>query len=160
MQIILNAVRLKPLEGVLPAAHATGVGIIARVPLASGLLSGKFSKDTTFAETDHRTFNRDGSHFDVGETFSGVDWEIGLAASQEFAALAEAAAPGVPVAQVALAWVAQQPGVSSVIPGARSPQQATANAAAGSLPPLGEEFFTGVRALYDARLRAAIHPRW
>ncbi|SDT18670.1 aldo/keto reductase [Microterricola viridarii] len=160
IQIILNAFRLKPLDEVLRAAADAGVGIIARVPLASGLLTGKYTAETRFAADDHRNFNRDGSQFDVGETFSGVDYETGLAAAQEFAALAEAAAPGVPVAEVALAWVAQQPGVSSVIPGARSPQQAVANAAAGSLPPLGDEFFAGVRALYDNRLRAAIHPRW
>ena len=160
IQIILNAFRLKPLDEVLGAATHAGVGIIARVPLASGLLTGKYTAETRFAADDHRTFNRDGSHFDVGETFSGVDWNTGLAAAQQFAALAEKAAPGVPVAQVALAWVAQQRGVSTVIPGARSPQQAEANAAAGSLPPLGEEFFAGVRALYDSQLREAIHPRW
>lgn len=160
IQIILNAFRLKPLDAVLGAAADAGVGIIARVPLASGLLTGRYTAATRFAADDHRNYNRDGSHFDVGETFSGVAWETGLAAAEEFAALAEQAAPGVPVAEVALAWVAQQPGVSSVIPGARSPKQAIANAAAGSLPPLGEEFFSGVRALYDARLRADIHPRW
>ena len=86
VQIILNAFRLKPLDAVLPAARQAGVGIIARVPLASGLLSGKYTADTTFAENDHRTFNRTGEAFDVGETFSGVDFETGVAAAQEFAA--------------------------------------------------------------------------
>lgn len=160
IQIILNAFRLKPLDEVLGAASEAGVGIIARVPLASGLLTGKYTAETSFAADDHRNYNRDGSHFDVGETFSGVDWQTGLAAAQAFAALAETAAPGIPVAEVALAWVAQQQGVSTVIPGARSPQQAQANAAAGSLPTLGEEFFAAVRKLYDTQLREAIHPRW
>ncbi|MEJ3405113.1 aldo/keto reductase [Rathayibacter sp. YIM 133350] len=157
VQIILNAFRLKPLDEVLPAAQAAGVGIIARVPLASGLLSGKYTRDTTFAPNDHRNFNRDGSAFDVGETFSGVGWERGLEAAHEFADLVP---DGIPTAQAALAWVAQLPGVSSVIPGARTPDQARSNAAAGSLAPLGESFNDGVRDLYDRRLRAQIHPRW
>ena len=93
VQIILNAFRMKPLDEVLPAAAAAGVGIIARVPLASGLLSGKYTLDTTFAEDDHRNYNRDGSAFDVGETFSGVDYETGVAAAQEFSALVAAASP-------------------------------------------------------------------
>ncbi|MCI4656804.1 aldo/keto reductase [Cryobacterium zhongshanensis] len=157
VQIILNAFRLKPLDAVLPAALAAGVGIIARVPLASGLLTGKYTRATTFAENDHRNYNRDGSHFDVGETFSGVDYETGLAAAAEFAALVPA---GLTPAQAALAWVAQQDGVSAVIPGARSIAQAQGNAAAGSVPPLSAEFLAGVRDIYDRLLRAQIHPRW
>ncbi|WP_350349005.1 aldo/keto reductase [Agromyces sp. G08B096] len=159
VQIILNAFRLKPLDEVLPAAQAAGVGIIARVPLASGLLSGRYTLDTTFAENDHRTFNRHGESFDVGETFSGVDYETGVRAAAEFSALAAAAAPEATPAQVALAWVAAQPGVSTVIPGARTPEQARANAAAGSLD-LPSSFFDAVRELYDRELRASIHPRW
>src|SRR3954464_1513763 len=124
VQIILNAFRLKPLDEVLPAARAAGVGIIARVPLASGLLSGKYTRETRFAENDHRNYNRDGSAFDVGETFSGVPWETGLEAAREFAELVP---DGVPVAEAALAWIAQNPAVSSVIPGARSVKQAVAN---------------------------------
>ncbi|TFC24131.1 aldo/keto reductase [Cryobacterium sp. MDB1-18-2] len=157
VQIILNAFRLKPLDTVLPAARAAGVGIIARVPLASGLLTGKYTRATTFAENDHRNYNRDGSHFDVGETFSGVDYETGLTAAAEFAALVPA---GLTTAQAALAWVAQQDGVSAVIPGARSIAQAQGNAAAGSVPPLSAEFLAGVRDIYDRLLRAQIHPRW
>ncbi|KQV07382.1 aldo/keto reductase [Leifsonia sp. Root112D2] len=157
VQIILNAFRLKPLEKVLPAAREAGVGIIARVPLASGLLTGRYTAETTFAENDHRSFNRHGEAFDQGETFSGVDFESGVAAAQEFAALVpEALTP----AQAALAWVAQQHGVSSVIPGARSIEQARGNAAAGSVPPLGEAFEAGVRDIYDRYFRAAIHTRW
>lgn len=157
VQIILNAFRLKPLDEVLPAAVAAGVGIIARVPLASGLLSGKYTRDTVFAESDHRNYNRDGGSFDVGETFSGVDYETGLAAAVEFGELVP---DGIAPAAAALAWVAAQPGVSSVIPGARSVEQAKRNAAAGDLGTLGADLTPGVRALYDARLREAIHPRW
>ena len=160
VQIILNAFRQKPLDEVLPAAAAAGVGIIARVPLASGLLTGKYTRQTTFAENDHRNYNRDGSHFDVGETFSGVDYETGLAAAAEFAALVAREDPQLTPAQAALAWVAQLPGVSSVIPGARSTNQAEANAAAGSVPQLSAAFNEGVRELYDRVLRADIHPRW
>ncbi|MBZ5736368.1 aldo/keto reductase [Nocardioides sp. TRM66260-LWL] len=161
VQIILNAFRLKPLDDVLPAAREAGVAVIARVPLASGLLSGRYAADTTFAPDDHRTFNRDGSAFDVGETFSGVDFATGVAAAQEFSALVrEHLGEGVTPAQAAIAWVAQQPGVTTVIPGARNPEQARANASGGGLGPLPEAFLDGVRALYDRRLRAAIHPRW
>ncbi|GAA3888708.1 aldo/keto reductase [Leifsonia kafniensis] len=160
VQIILNAFRLKPLDEVLPAARAAGVGIIARVPLASGLLTGKYTRETAFAANDHRNFNRDGSHFDVGETFSGVDYEVGLQAAAEFAALAAAVSGEVTPAQAALAWVAQLDGVSSVIPGARSVAQAEANAAAGNLAPLGDAFTAGVRDIYDRLLRGQIHPRW
>jgi aryl-alcohol dehydrogenase-like predicted oxidoreductase len=157
VQIILNAFRLKPLDRVLPAAEAAGVGIIARVPLASGLLSGKYTASTTFAANDHRNYNRHGEAFDVGETFSGVDYETGVAAAQEFAA---SVPDGLTPAQAALAWVAQQKGVSAVIPGARSVEQARANAAAGSAAPLGDDFERAVRAIYDSNFRAAIHERW
>jgi aryl-alcohol dehydrogenase-like predicted oxidoreductase len=168
VQIILNAFRLKPLDEVLPAAKAAGVGIIARVPLASGLLSGRYSKDTTFPESDHRNFNRHGEAFDVGETFSGVDFEEGVTAAREFAdAVArlreewkiENEALLTP-AKAALAWIAQLPGVSTVIPGARNPDQARSNAAAGSVPELGPEFTAQIRDIYDRHFRAAIHDRW
>jgi aryl-alcohol dehydrogenase-like predicted oxidoreductase len=160
VQIILNAFRLKPLDAVLPAAREAGVGIIARVPLASGLLSGKYTAETTFAENDHRSYNRDGSAFDIGETFSGVDFERGVAAAQEFARAAKEANPELSPAQAALAWVAQRDGVSTVIPGARNVEQARSNAVAGSVPPLGEAFDTAVRDIYDRYFRAAIHGRW
>jgi aryl-alcohol dehydrogenase-like predicted oxidoreductase len=160
VQIILNAFRLKPLEYVLPAAQEAGVGIIARVPLASGLLSGKYTKDTAFAESDHRSYNRDGSAFDIGETFSGVDFETGVRAAVEFSELVAALPFTATPAQAALAWVAQQPGVSTVIPGARSIEQANSNAAAGSLPPLPADFLAAVTALYDRAIRAQVHSRW
>ncbi|MFJ2113723.1 MULTISPECIES: aldo/keto reductase [unclassified Streptomyces] len=157
VQIILNPFRTKPLEEVLPAARAAGVGIIARVPLASGLLSGAYTEDTVFAADDHRTYNRHGEAFDQGETFSGVDYRTGVAAAVAFAGLApEGATP----AQTALRWILQQPGVSSVIPGARSVGQVRANAAAAGLPPLSPPVLDAVRELYDSRLRASVHPRW
>lgn len=158
VQIILNAFRLKPLDQVLPAAEASGVGIIARVPLASGLLSGRYTHETTFAASDHRTFNRGGAAFDVGETFSGVDFDRGVEAATAFGALAHA--HDLDPATAALAWVAQLPAVATVIPGARNAAQAQANAAAGSVAELSPAFTEGVRAIYDEYFRAAIHPRW
>ncbi len=160
VQIILNAFRMKPLDEVLPAAEAAGVGIIARVPLASGLLSGKYDLDTTFAADDHRTYNRDGSAFDVGETFSGVDYATGVEAAQEFGRLVKDSGLDLTAAQAALAWVCQQPGVSSVIPGARNVAQARANAAAGRVDLLPASLLQAVRDLYDERIREQVHSRW
>jgi aryl-alcohol dehydrogenase-like predicted oxidoreductase len=157
VQIILNPFRLKPLEQVLPAAEQAGVGIIARVPLASGLLSGRYTRDTVFSADDHRSYNRHGEAFDQGETFSGIDFESGITAAAEFAALAPA---GATPAQTALRWIIQQPGVSSVIPGARSAAQAQANAAAAALPPLTGPTLDAIRDLYDSRIRAQVHHRW
>ena len=160
VQIILNVFRRKPLDFVLPAAQEAGVGIIARVPLASGLLSGRYDESTTFAENDHRTYNRHGEAFDAGETFSGVDYVTGVRAAQEFSRLVADLPFEATPAQAALAWVLQQPGVTTVIPGARSPEQARANAAAGELPALGDDFLAAVADLYDRELREAVHPRW
>ena len=161
VQIIANAFRLRPLDEVFPAAVEAGVGVIVRVPLASGLLSGKYDAGTTFADDDHRSYNRDGSAFDVGETFSGVEFGTGLVAAGKFAELVAAEAPaGTTSAQAAIAWLSEQPAVSSVIPGARTVEQARSNAAAGELGPLGDTFDAGVRRIYDEHLRAAIHPRW
>jgi aryl-alcohol dehydrogenase-like predicted oxidoreductase len=158
VQIILNAFRLKPLEQVLPAAAEAGVAIIARVPLASGLLSGRYTAETTFAENDHRNYNRQGAAFDVGETFSGVDYAQGVAAAQEFST--DAAALGLAPSVAALAWLAQLPEVTTVIPGARSVAQAVANASAGSVDPLPEQFDLEIRARYDRYFRASVHGRW
>ncbi|MFC0557133.1 aldo/keto reductase [Planotetraspora thailandica] len=157
VQIILNAFRLKPLDEVLPAAERAGVGIIARVPLASGLLSGKYGPGTVFAEDDHRNYNRQGQAFDVGETFSGVEYGVGLQAVEK---LRELVPDGVTLAQFALRWIIDQPGVSVVIPGARNPEQARANAAAASLPPLSEEVHAAVRDVYDTLIRPQVHHRW
>jgi len=156
VQIIVNAFRLKPLDEVLPAAAAAGVGIIVRVPLASGLLSGKYTEDTTFDASDHRTYNRDGSAFDVGETFAGVDFETGVRAAREFAALVP---DGVTPAAAALSWVANLPGVTTVIPGARNRAQAEGNAAAADVE-LPDGFDAGVHEIYDRFFRQAVHPRW
>jgi len=155
VQIILNAFRLKPLERVLPAAREAGVGIIARVPLASGLLSGKYDAQTTFAADDHRTYNRHGEAFDVGETFSGVPFEVGVQAAKEIAELTDAQ-----TAQFALRWIVDQPGVSVVIPGARNADQARGNAAAAQLPPLTTEQQAAVRRIYDERIREHVQDRW
>jgi aryl-alcohol dehydrogenase-like predicted oxidoreductase len=157
VQIILNAFRRKPLEQVLPAAAAAGVGIIARVPLASGLLSGRYTRDTVFAASDHRTFNRHGEAFDAGETFSGVDYDTGVDAAREFAALVPA---GATPAQAALRWIVQQPGVTTVIPGARNPEQARLNAAAAELAPLSDAELGQIEDLYDRRIRAQVQDRW
>ena len=157
VQIVLNAFRLKPLERVLPAARDAGVGIIARVPLASGLLSGRYTHETTFAADDHRNYNRDGSSFDVGETFSGVDFGQGLKAVAEFEELVP---DGVSTAQAAIAWIAAQDGVSTVIPGARNVEQARSNAAAAAVSGIDATFDVGVHEIYDRYFRETIHPRW
>jgi aryl-alcohol dehydrogenase-like predicted oxidoreductase len=157
VQIILNAFRLKPLERVLPAAAAAGVGIIARVPLASGLLSGRYDEHTTFGADDHRTYNRHGEAFDVGETFSGVDFAVGLEAVRRLRPLVPA---GATMAQFALRWILDQPGVTVVIPGARNPEQARANAAAAGLAPLPAETLAEVTAVYDELIRPAVHGKW
>ncbi len=158
VQIILNCLRLKPLEEVLPAAREAGVGIIARVPLASGLLSGRYDEHTTFAADDHRNYNIRGESFDVGETFAGVPYEVGLAAVRELDH--NVSDPGITLAQFALRWVIDQPGVSTVIPGARNPEQVRGNAAAASLPPLREDQLAGVRDVYDRLIREHVHDRW
>jgi aryl-alcohol dehydrogenase-like predicted oxidoreductase len=157
VQIILNCFRQKPLDEVLPAALEAGVGIIARVPLASGLLSGRFDESTTFAADDHRNYNRHGESFNVGETFAGVPYEVGVAAARE---LAEFVPEGATMAQFALRWIIDQPGVSVVIPGARSGDQARANAAGADLAPLSEAQRAGVRDVYDRVIRPHVHHRW
>jgi aryl-alcohol dehydrogenase-like predicted oxidoreductase len=157
VQIILNPLRQKPLEQVLPAAAAAGVGIIARVPLASGLLTGKYDEGTTFAENDHRNFNRHGEAFDVGETFAGVPFEAGVQAARK---LALAVPDDATTAQTALRWIIDQPAVSVVIPGARSADQARANAAAAALPELSDDVRGAIRKIYDDDVKALVHDRW
>ncbi|HEX9999902.1 MAG TPA: aldo/keto reductase [Actinoplanes sp.] len=157
VQIILNAFRLKPLERVLPAAAEAGVGIIARVPLASGLLSGRYDENTTFAADDHRNYNRTGDAFDVGETFSGVDFRVGLEAVRRLRPLVP---EGATMAQFALRWIIDQPGLTVVIPGARNPEQARANAAAAGLAPLPASTLTAVSDIYDELIRPQVHDKW
>ncbi len=157
VQIILNAFRLKPLDEVLPAAQKAGVGIIARVPLASGLLSGKYDESTVFGADDHRTYNRHGEAFDVGETFSGVDFTTGLEAVRR---LLPAVPAGATMPQFALRWILDQPGVTVVIPGARNPSQVAGNVAAAALPPLTPDQLAAVQQTYDDLIRPQIHDRW
>ena len=156
LQVILNIFRRKPLEELLPAAARAGVGILARVPLASGLLTGKYDESTTFPADDHRSFNRHGEAFDVGETFSGVPFEVGVDAAREVAAIAGDA----PTAAFALRWVIDQPGVTTVIPGARTVEQVRGNVAAAALPPLTDSQLSDLERLYDERIRAHVHDRW
>jgi aryl-alcohol dehydrogenase-like predicted oxidoreductase len=157
VQIILNCLRLKPLEQVLPAAASVGAGIIVRVPLASGLLSGKYTAKTEFGADDHRNFNRQGDAFDVGETFSGVPFDVGLEAVERLRGVVPAEQT---LAQFALRWILDQPGVSVVIPGARNPQQAKDNTVAAGLPPLDAKAADTVREVYDDLIRPLVHDRW
>ena len=157
LQVILNIFRRKPLEELLPAAQRAGVGILARVPLASGLLTGKYDESTTFPADDHRNFNRNGAAFDVGETFAGVPFDVGVAAARE---VAEIAGPDIPTAAFSLRWVIDQPGVTTVIPGARNVTQVRGNVAAATLAPLTDSQLSDLERLYDERIRAHVHDRW
>ena len=157
IQIILNMLRLRPVTDVLPVAAAANVGILARVPLASGLLSGKYNETTTFPANDHRTYNRHGEAFDVGETFSGVDFNVGLEAVRRLAPLVPEQAT---MAQFALRWVIDQPGVTTVIPGARNADQARANAAAADLHSLSSDVLATVQAVYDELIAPQVGERW
>ena len=148
--------RRKPLDEVLPAALQAGVGVIARVPLASGLLSGKYGESTTFAPEDHRTYNRHGEAFDVGETFSGVPFKVGVRAARSVAAHTK----GATTAQLALRWILDQPGVSTVIPGARNAAQVSGNVAAAELEPLPVDVLDALHDIYDTQIREHVHDRW
>lgn len=157
VQIIFNMFRLKPAEEFFKEAAARKVGIIVRVPLASGLLTGKLGRDTHFAPTDHRNYNRHGEAFDQGETFSGVDYATGLQAVSDLEKLLPV---GETMAQFALRWILMYPEVSTVIAGAKNSAQAETNAVAGDLPPLDGATMQQVQAVYDKYLRAEIQPRW
>jgi aryl-alcohol dehydrogenase-like predicted oxidoreductase len=157
VQIIFNMFRLKPAEAFFPQAKARRVGILARVPLARGMLSGKLTKQSTFAPDDHRSYNREGEAFDKGETFSGVPYEVGLAAVERLRPLVPA---GATLAQLALRFILTFDAVSCTIPGARTVAQAQQNAAAAALPPLDERTLAAVRALYDESIRPLVHASW
>jgi len=157
VQIIFNMFRLKPAEQFFAAARERQVGIIVRVPLASGLLTGKFRPNTQFAEQDHRTYNRHGEAFDQGETFSGVDYDTGLQAVEELRPLVP---QGATMAQLALRWILMFPEVSTVIAGAKNPQQAQDNTGAINLPPLSNDIMQRVEAIYNRRIRAQVQHRW
>lgn len=157
VQIIFNMFRQKPADHFLAEAKQKGVGVIVRVPLASGLLTGKMTRDTKFERGDHRNYNRHGEAFDRGETFSGVDFETGLSAVEELRPLVPANAS---MAQMALRWILMFDGVSCTIPGAKRPSQAEDNIAAASLPPLSPETMEKVKGIYDKYLRVKVHPLW
>jgi aryl-alcohol dehydrogenase-like predicted oxidoreductase len=157
IQIIFNMFRLKPADELFPVVREKQIGILARVPLASGLLSGKLRRDSTFAQTDHRNYNRHGESFDVGETFSGVDYDTGLQAVEELRALVP---PGASMAQLALRWILMFPEVSAAIPGAKNVQQTEDNARAADLPPLTVAQMQTVREVYDRSIRPLVHHRW
>jgi aryl-alcohol dehydrogenase-like predicted oxidoreductase len=157
VQIVFNAFRQRPAGLFLAEAQRRDVGVIARVPLASGLLTGKLRRDTEFAEDDHRRFNRHGEEFDVGETFAGIPYEAGLEAVEELRPLVP---EGATMAQLALRWILDHEAVSTVIPGARNPEQARANVAAAELAPLPEDVRDAIARVYAQRIAPYVHHRW
>ncbi|MBF6594867.1 MAG: aldo/keto reductase [Thermaceae bacterium] len=157
VQIIFNMFRLKPAEAFFPVAKERKVGILARVPLASGLLTGKLRLETQFSDDDHRKFNRHGESFDKGETFSGVDYATGLEAVEKLRPLVP---EGFTLAQLALRWISMFPEVSCAIPGAKNPKQAEENIKAATMPGLSGETMGKIQAIYDQHIRAQVHPLW
>ncbi len=157
VQIIFNVFRQRPAERFFDEARRRDVGVIARVPLASGLLTGKLRPETPFAPDDHRHFNRHGERFDVGETFSGLDYELGL---ELIDALRPLVPEGTTMAQLALGWILGFDAVSTVIPGAKTPEQARANAAAADLPALPDATLERIAELYRGRVAPLVHQRW
>jgi len=157
VQIIFNMFRHRPSELFFPEAKRRRVGILARVPLASGMLTGRMTRETTFAKDDHRNFNREGARFDKGETFSGVDYNLGLDIVEQLRPLVP---EGATMAQLALRWILMFDAVTCAIPGGKRPSQVEDNARASDLPPLSDEAMQKVRELYDTRLRAQVHQRW
>ncbi len=157
VQIIFNIVRQRPAERFLAEAARRDVGVLARVPLASGLLTGRLTRDTVFEPSDHRAYNRHGESFDVGETFAGLDYETGLGIAEELRALVP---DGATLAQLALRWILMFEGVTAAIPGAKRPDQARANAAAADLPPLPPATMERIHGLYEERAKPLVHQRW
>jgi aryl-alcohol dehydrogenase-like predicted oxidoreductase len=157
IQIIFNMLRQRPADRFLAEAARRDVGVLARVPLASGLLTGKLTRTTAFEANDHRRFNRHGESFDMGETFAGVDYETGLEVVDELRAIVP---EGATLAQAALRWILQHEGITATIPGAKSPGQARANAAAADLAPLPPEAMARVAELYETRIKPLVHQRW
>ncbi len=157
VQIIFNCFRQRPAELFFHRAKQKKVGILARVPLASGLLTGKLRPNSSFAADDHRNFNRHGEAFDVGETFSGVDYDRGLAVAEEVRRLLP---PGVSMSQFALRWILMFDAVSCAIPGGKRPEQVSENCLAADLPPLTPETMAEVQGIYDEKIRPQVHQRW
>ena len=157
VQIIFNIFRQRPAERFFAAAREKNIAVIARVPLASGLLSGKFAADSAFSDNDHRKFNRNGEAFDVGETFSGVPYDVGLAAVDRIRPLVGG---DTTMARFALRWILMFDAVTVAIPGARNPEQAQSNALAASVPALPDETMAELKAIYDQDIRPHVHHRW
>jgi aryl-alcohol dehydrogenase-like predicted oxidoreductase len=157
LQVIFNIFRQRPAQQLFDLAWDADVGVIARVPLASGLLTGKYDADASFAEDDHRNFNADGQAFDIGETFAGVPLEVGVNAANQ---LRDRVPEGATMAQFALRWILSHDSVGTVIPGARTPEQAQENAAASLLPALSEETMEAVAMLYSEDIAPYVHQRW
>ena len=157
VQIIFNIFRQRPAELFFPRARDRQVGILARLPLSSGMLAGKMDAATRFADDDHRTFNREGAAFDRGETFSGIDYRTGLAVVEELRPLAPA---GFSMAQLALAWILEHDAVTCAIPGAKRPAQVEENVRAAELPALSPATRARIDELYRARIRPLVHDRW
>jgi aryl-alcohol dehydrogenase-like predicted oxidoreductase len=157
VMIIFNIFRQRPAERFFQEAKRRGVGIIARVPLASGMLTGRMTRATTFSPNDHRTFNRQGQAFDRGETFSGVDFETGLEAVEE---LRPSVPPNATMVQMALRWILMFDAVTCTIPGARRPAQAEDNIRAADLPLLSDSTMEKIRAIYDHSIRTQVHHLW
>jgi aryl-alcohol dehydrogenase-like predicted oxidoreductase len=157
VQIIFNCFRQRPAELFFARAQQKQVGILARVPLASGLLTGKLRSDSTFTSDDHRNFNRHGEAFDVGETFSGVDYNVGLEAVEDIGRLLPA---GASMSQFALRWILRFDAVSCAIPGGKRPEQVVENCHASDLPPLSPEIMTQVQRIYNEKIRPEVHQRW
>jgi aryl-alcohol dehydrogenase-like predicted oxidoreductase len=157
VQVIFNIFRQRPAELFFEQARLRDIGVIVRVPLASGLLTGKFDASSRFEADDHRAFNRQGEQFDMGETFSGVDFDLGLEVVEELRALVP---EGATLAQLALRWILEFDAVSTIIPGAKTPEQARANAAAADLPPLSAETMQRIAELYRQRIAPQVHHRW
>ncbi len=156
IEVVFNMFRLKPLDELFPKAKKNNIGIIARIPLASGILTGKYTKDTTFGVKDHRSYNREGKSFDKGETFSGVPYELGLECAEDVKDIFGTA----DIAPIAIKWVLMHQAVSVVIPGASKTAQLTENIRAAELPDLTADQMQKVRQLYDSKLRDIIHPQW
>lgn len=157
VQIIFNIFRQRPLELFFGEARRRKVGILARVPLSSGMLTGKMTRSSTFARDDHRQFNRQGAEFDRGETFSGLDYDIGLQAVEELRTLVPA---GMTMSQLALRWILMSPAVTCAIPGAKRPSQVEENVSAAELPPLSEETMNKIREIYERLVRPQVHHYW
>jgi aryl-alcohol dehydrogenase-like predicted oxidoreductase len=157
IQIIFNVFRHKPADAVFASARANGVGILARVPLASGLLTGKLRKDSVFPPDDHRQYNREGQAFSQGETLSGVPLDVGVDAAERLRRLVPA---GASLAQLALRWILMFDEVTCAIPGAKTERQARENAGAAGLPPLSPEVMAACRGIYDQQIRPLVHHRW